>query len=85
MGEFVPGYEATGWVGIGAPKSTPAEIVDKLNTEINAILTDPKVKAQLVNLGAVATPMSPADFEKLLAHETEKWGKVIKFAGIKVQ
>ena len=85
VGDFVPGYEATGWVGIGAPKSTPAEIVDKLNTEINAILTDPKVKVQLVNLGAVATPMSPADFEKLLAHETEKWGKVIKFAGIKVQ
>ena len=85
IGDFVPGYEATGWVGIGAPKSTPAEIVEKLNAEINAILKDPKVIAQLVNLGAVATPMSPADFEKLLAHETEKWGKVIKFAGIKVE
>jgi tripartite-type tricarboxylate transporter receptor subunit TctC len=85
IGDFVPGYEATGWVGIGAPKSTPAEIVEKLNTEINAILKDPKVIAQLVNLGAVATPMSPADFEKLLAHETEKWGNVIKFAGIKLE
>ena len=85
IGDFVPGYEATGWVGIGAPKSTPAEIVEKLNTEINAILKDPKVIAQLVNLGAVATPMSPADFEKLLAHETEKWGKVIEFARIKVE
>ena len=85
IGDFVPGYEATGWVGIGAPKSTPEEIVEKLNAEINAILKDPKVIAQLVNLGAVATPMSPADFEKLLAHQTEKWGNVIKFAGIKVE
>ena len=85
VGDFVPGYEATGWVGIGAPRSTPAEIINELNTEINAILADPKVKAQLINLGAVATPMSPAGFKKLLADETEKWGKVIKFAGIKVE
>src|SRR5579862_1362664 len=85
VAEFVPGYEATGWVGIGAPASTPLEIINKLNSDINAILTDPKVKEQLVKLGAVAMPMSPAGFGKLLADETEKWGKVIKFAGIKVE
>ena len=85
VAEFVPGYEATGWVGIGAPASTPPEIINKLNNDINAILTDPRVKEQLVKLGAVAMPMSPAAFGKLLAGETEKWGKVIKFAGIKVE
>ena len=83
VGEFVPGYEASGWFGIGAPKSTPAEIVDKLNKEINAGLADPKIKARLADLGATVLAGSPADFGKLIAEETEKWGKVMKFAGIK--
>jgi len=81
--QFVPGYEASGWFGLGAPKSTPAEIVDKLNKEVNAALDDPKMKARLADLGGVALPQSPAEFGKLIADETEKWAKVIKFAGIK--
>ena len=85
VGDFVPGYEANNWFGIGAPKSTPAEIVDRLNREINAALADPKIKAQLADLGATALSLSPADFGKLIAEETEKWGKVIKFAGIKAE
>ena len=83
MTEFWPGYEASGWQGVGAPKKTPAEIIDKLNTEINAALADPKIKARLADLGGTALAGSPADFTKLIAEETEKWGKVIKFAGIK--
>ncbi|HEY4405913.1 MAG TPA: tripartite tricarboxylate transporter substrate binding protein [Xanthobacteraceae bacterium] len=83
VAEFVPGYEATGWVGIGAPKNTPAEIIAKLNREINAALADPKMKAKLADLGGAALAGSPADFGKLIAEETEKWAKVIKFAGIK--
>ena len=83
VGEFVPGYEASLWVGIGAPKDTPAEIIDKLNMEINAILADPKIKAQFANLGAEPMPMTPADFGKLIAEETEKWAKVVKAGGIK--
>jgi tripartite-type tricarboxylate transporter receptor subunit TctC len=83
VGEFVPGYEASSWSGVGAPKATPAEIVDKLNKEVNAALDDPKMKARLADLGGVALQGSPADFGKLIADETEKWGKVIKFAGIK--
>jgi tripartite-type tricarboxylate transporter receptor subunit TctC len=83
VGEFVAGYEASGWQGLGAPKNTPADIVDKLNTEINAALADPKMKARLAELGVTALPGSPADFNKLIAAETEKWGKVVKFAGIK--
>jgi tripartite-type tricarboxylate transporter receptor subunit TctC len=71
------------WTGIGAPRNTPAEIVDKLNTEINAALVDPKMKARLAQWGASALPGSPVDFGKLIANETEKWGKVVKFAGIK--
>ena len=82
---FVPGYEASAWYGIGAPKNTPAEIVDKLNKEINAGLADPKMKARLADLGGTALPGSPADFGKLIAEETEKWAKVVKFAGIKVE
>jgi tripartite-type tricarboxylate transporter receptor subunit TctC len=85
VAEFVPGYEASNWYGLGAPKATPAEIVDKLNKEINACLADPKMKAQLADLGGVALPGSPAEFGKLIADETEKWAKVIKFAGIKPQ
>jgi tripartite-type tricarboxylate transporter receptor subunit TctC len=83
MGEFVPGYEASQWFGIGAPKNTPAEIVDKLNREINAGLADPKIKARLADLGGEVLALSPADFAKLIAEETEKWGKVIRAANIK--
>ena len=78
VGEFVPGYEASCWIGIGAPKNTPAEIIDKLNKEINAGLADPKIKARLADLGGTVLPGSPADFGKLIADETEKWGKVIR-------
>ena len=83
VNEFVPGYEASFWTGIGAPKNTPAEIVDKLNKEINAALADPKMKARLAELGSTALPGSPADFGKLIVDETEKWAKVVKFANIK--
>jgi tripartite-type tricarboxylate transporter receptor subunit TctC len=85
VGEFVPGYEADTWQGIGAPKNTPPEIVDKLNTEINAALANPKMKARLVDLGGTPMPMTPADFGKLIADETEKWGKVIRTANIKAE
>jgi tripartite-type tricarboxylate transporter receptor subunit TctC len=81
--EFVPGYEASGWSGIGAPKGTPAEIVEKLNKEINAALADPKIKARLADLEGTPLVGSPADFGKLIAEETEKWGKVIRAANIK--
>jgi tripartite-type tricarboxylate transporter receptor subunit TctC len=83
VGDFVPGYEASGWQGIGAPKSTPTEIVEKLNKEINAALADPKMKARLLDLGGVPLPLTPADFGKLIAEDTEKWGKVIRAANIK--
>lgn len=83
LSEFVPGYDASVWFGIGAPKNTPAEIVDKLNREINAGLADPKMKARLADLGATALTGSPADFGKLIAEETEKWAKVVKFSGAK--
>jgi tripartite-type tricarboxylate transporter receptor subunit TctC len=85
VGEFVAGYEASGWFGVGAPRATPVEIVDKLNKEINAGLADPKMKARLAEWGATALPGSPADFGKLIAEETEKWGKVVRFAGIKAE
>jgi len=83
VGDFVQGYEMNPWFGIVAPKNTPAEIVDKLNSEINASLGDPKIKARLAEFGGTALVGSPADFGKLIADETEKWGKVIRFAGIK--
>jgi tripartite-type tricarboxylate transporter receptor subunit TctC len=83
VGEFVPGYEASQWYGIGAPKSTPAEVVAKLNQEINAALADPRMKARLADLGGVPTPMTPVEFAKLIADETEKWGKVIRAGNIK--
>jgi len=85
VGEFLPGYEASQWYGIGAPKSTPAWIVEKLNNEINAALGNAKMKAKLADLGGAVMPGSPADFGKHIADETEKWGKVIKFAGIKAE
>ena len=83
VGEFVQGYEVSAWWGFGAPKNTPAEIVVKLNKEINAGLADLKMKARLAELGGTALPGSPAEFGKLIADDTEKWGKVIKFARIK--
>jgi tripartite-type tricarboxylate transporter receptor subunit TctC len=83
LSEVLPGFEASFWAGFGAPKDTPAEIVDKLNKEINAALADPKIRSRLAELGGVALAGSPADFGRLTAAETEKWGKVIRFAGIK--
>ena len=83
VGEFVPGYEARLWHGVGAPKNTSNEIVDKLNKEINAGLADPNMKARLADLGAVPMPMTPAEFGKFMADETEKWAKVIRAAHIK--
>jgi len=83
VAEFVPGYEASSWFGICAPRNTPAEIIDKLNREINAGLSDPKIKARFVDMGGAAPPGSPADFGKLIVDETEKWAKVIRAANIK--
>jgi tripartite-type tricarboxylate transporter receptor subunit TctC len=83
VGEFVPGYEASGWNGIVAPRNTPVEVIQKLNNEINAALADPRTKAKLADLGGIVVAGSAADFGKLIADETEKWCKVIKFAGIK--
>ena len=82
VGDFVQGYEASGWLGVGAPRNTPAEIIDKLNHEINAGLLDPTIKAWLGSLGATALVGSAADFGKLIASDTEKWGKVIRAANI---
>ena len=83
VGDFLPGYGASGWQGIGAPKNTPPQIIDKLNQEINAGLADPKLTARLADLGGTVLPGSAADFGKLIADDTEKWGKVIKFSGAK--
>jgi tripartite-type tricarboxylate transporter receptor subunit TctC len=81
--DFVPGYEASAWYGVGAPRNTPAAIIDRLNREINAALADPALKARLIDIGGTTLPGSPADLGKFIAEETEKWGKVVKFAGIK--
>jgi tripartite-type tricarboxylate transporter receptor subunit TctC len=81
VGEFVPGYEASDWYGVGAPKGTPAEIIEKLNREINAGLDNPSMKGRLTDLGGVPLPGTPSDFGKLIAGETEKWAKVVKFSG----
>jgi tripartite-type tricarboxylate transporter receptor subunit TctC len=85
VNDFLPGYEASGWYGVGAPKNTPTEIIDKLNKEINAALANPKMKAQLADLGGIVLALSPAEFGKLIADETEKWGKVIRAANIKAE
>jgi tripartite-type tricarboxylate transporter receptor subunit TctC len=83
VGEFVPGYEASSWNGVGVPRNTPAEIVAKLNAEINAALADPNIKARLADLGGAPMPMKPAEFGALVVTETEKWAKVVKFSGVK--
>ena len=85
VGEFVPGYEASSWNGVGTPKSTSSEIINRLNKEINAALADPKMKARIADLGGTGLPGSPADFGKLIADETEKWGKVVRAANIKAE
>jgi tripartite-type tricarboxylate transporter receptor subunit TctC len=83
VGEFVPNYEASGWIGIGAPRNTPTQIINRLNKEINAALADPKIRARIVDLGNTTSGGSPGDFGRLIADETEKWAKVIKFSGVK--
>jgi tripartite-type tricarboxylate transporter receptor subunit TctC len=84
IAEVVPGYTVTGWLGFGAPKGTPSEIVERLNREINAAMANTAVKTRIAELGSEIITGSPADFGKLVAEETEKWGKVVKFAGLKV-
>jgi tripartite-type tricarboxylate transporter receptor subunit TctC len=83
IGDFVPGYEVTGWLGIGVPKGTPAEIVERINREVNATLADPMVKARMAELGSEIFTGSSSDFAKLIAEEIEKWGQVIRAANIK--
>ena len=83
MADYVPGVEASFWVGITAPKNTPAAIVDKLNKEINATLADPRMKARFADLAFTVLPGSPAEFGQFIAEDTEKWRKVVKFAGLK--
>jgi tripartite-type tricarboxylate transporter receptor subunit TctC len=83
LAEFVPGYEANQWYGVGAPKETPAEVIDKLNTEINAVTADPLIKARLASLGVDPMSMTSAAFGKFIADEAERWGKVIRAANIK--
>ena len=85
VGEFLPDFETSAWFGVGAPKATPADIIEKLNHEINAALADPKVKARFADLGGTAIAGSPAAFQKLIADETEKWGKVVRAANIKAE
>jgi tripartite-type tricarboxylate transporter receptor subunit TctC len=85
VADFLPGYEASAWNGVGAPKGTPAEIIDKLNKEINAALADPRIKARIAELGAAIFPTSPSEFGKFVAEETDKWGKVIRAANIKAE
>ena len=83
ISEFVPGYEASAWYGLGAPKGTPAGVVDRLNGETNAALADSTIKARLAEFGGTILAGSPTDFGSLIAAETEKWGKVVRFAGLK--
>jgi tripartite-type tricarboxylate transporter receptor subunit TctC len=85
VAEFVPGFEASSWYGVGAPRNTSAEVIENLNKEINVALADPKIKARLADLGGMPMPMTPAEFGKFIADETEKWAKVVEFAGIKAE
>jgi tripartite-type tricarboxylate transporter receptor subunit TctC len=83
VGDFVPGYEASQWYGVAAPKNTPVEVVGKLNREINAALSDPKMSVKFAEIGGEPLAGSPSEFGRLIAEETEKWGKVVKFTGLK--
>jgi tripartite-type tricarboxylate transporter receptor subunit TctC len=83
ISEFVPGYEASGMTGIAAPRNTPADIIERLNQAVNVALADPKIKARLADQGGTVLSGSPTDFSRQIAEETEKWGKVVKFAGVK--
>jgi tripartite-type tricarboxylate transporter receptor subunit TctC len=85
LSDFVPGFEASSWYGIGAPRSTPTEIIERLNKEINAAIADPKMRARIAELGGTVIPGSPSDFRQLIAEETEKWSKVVKFSGAKAE
>ena len=85
VAEFLPGFEASLWYGIAAPRNTPVEVINKLNTEVNAALADPKLKARLTDVGGTVLAGSSGDFSKLITDETEKWGKVVKFVGIKAE
>jgi tripartite-type tricarboxylate transporter receptor subunit TctC len=85
MADFIPGFEASAWYGLGAPKDTPAEVVDTLNRSVNAGLADATIKRRLTELGGAPMPLSPAEFGKLIADDTEKWGKVIRTANIKAE
>jgi len=85
VGDFVPGYEASAWFGIGAPRNTPADVVGKLNKEINAVLSDPKIRVRIADLGGTVLAGSPADFGKLIVEETEKWAKVVKSSGARAE
>jgi tripartite-type tricarboxylate transporter receptor subunit TctC len=83
VNDTVPGYEATGWWGVGAPKGTPADVIERLNSDVNAALADPALRARIADIGGTALTGSPADFARLIAEETEKWGKVVRFSGAK--
>ncbi len=85
VGDLVPGYEASAWQGVGAPKNTPAEVIEKLNKEINAILADHAIKSRLGDVGGVPMPMTPDEFGKFVVAETEKWGTAVKFSGAKAR
>jgi len=85
LGDFVPGFETSAWAGIGAPKNTPAEIIDTLNREINAVLADPTIKTRIAELGGEMLALSPSEYTRRIAEETDKWGKVIKFSGAKAE
>jgi tripartite-type tricarboxylate transporter receptor subunit TctC len=85
VGEFLPGYEASGWFGVGAPRNTPASIIERINAEINAALADSGIATRLAEIGGTTLPGSPADFGKVIADDTEKWGKVVRAANIKVE
>ncbi len=83
VSDFIPGFEASSWYGLGAPRNTPADVIDKLNTTVNAILADPAVKKRFADMGATLITSTPVNFGKYVAEETEKWGKVVKFSGAK--
>jgi tripartite-type tricarboxylate transporter receptor subunit TctC len=85
IAETLPGYSVTGWLGIGAPKGTPSEIVERLNREINAVLNDPAIKSKMAEFGSETFVSTPAEFAKFIAEDADRWGKVVKAAGLKMQ